>query len=187
VTEAIIVGAIQESAPGTNVTISDSAGDTFTTEWYLATFLSHNSTGVFRAFNVPSGVTWVKLVPGTGVGYCGLSATHIKRTSGSWAVDQTGAALTASQTTPWTSPLVTTTTANEVLVGETWTGNGTGGCVDTLTGSWTAAFNQPTGSGHVLAVGTQVVSGIQTNIGFTGTTTVCTGGFGSAPGVITYK
>jgi len=118
--------------------------------------------------NIPTGVTWVKATPATGdnftftfAEYTGIATTN--------ALDQQSGRL-SNTSSPWTSPTVTTTQANELLIGEVEFGETTDGGALSPTGGWTkVAETDRDFSSSESAIMEQMVSSIQTNIAATGT------------------
>lgn len=185
--EAIFVAWEEESAGGTTA-ITDSASDSYTKDWELTAFVSHQSTGLAHFFNVASGVTTVTVTGAASNTHCVAAATHVKRSSGSWAVDQTGAASNTSVNgSPWAGPTsgITTTANNEVLIGEAGI-HGSGDCSVAASGNWVQAYGNYDNNGYAMQLSYQKVSSIQTAIQNTGTTTVCTSP-NAAPGLVSYK
>lgn len=178
------------SNPTGTVTPTDSASNVFTKAWERTSVGGHDTTGLAYFFNTGSGVSSVSLTA-TGSNACRLVAMHFKRSTGSWAVDQLKGASSTGVATPWSSPTVTTTVANELLLGGAEAFRSTGTCAMAASGSWTGQNSDSSGvsSSTDSILMYQTVTSIQTNIAATGTTSGCTtfGGSGNYPGIMTVK
>ena len=176
---------------GTAMTITDSASQTYTKSWELTNVATHYAIGFAYFLTSASGVSYVKITNASDTSDCHLIVTHVKRSSGSWAVDQTGAASSTGVATPWSSPGITTTSAYEILFGGAMAvGTAGGNCAIAASGSWTGVSNtggSPDGNGDILLY--QTVTTTQTNIKATGTTGTCTtyGNAGNYPGIVSFS
>jgi hypothetical protein len=175
------------SNPTGSVTVSDSASDTFTTFGQLSGVATHDTIGIAYLLGTASGLSTVTLTA-AGSNACRLVVEHVKRSAGSWAVDQSNPASATGKATPWASGTVTTTVANEYLIGGVEAYHASGGnCALAASGSWTG-HNNGTQSTDIMLLD-QAVTSIQTNIAATGTTATCAtfGGAGNYPEIITFK
>lgn len=173
-------------AGGTAMTITDSGSESYTKAWERTGISSHYTSGFAYFLTTASGISSVS-VSGGGNGACGLVVQHWKRSAGSWAVDQTGGALSTAQASPWSSPTVTTTVTNELLLGGALGKFSSGSnCTLTATGSWTGHSSANDNSGNLTILENQTVTSIQTNIAATGTIGGCTP-VGAFPGIVTFK
>lgn len=118
--------------------------------------------------NAPANRSWVE-VRGSGGdnGSCSMvEYTGIARSS---PLDQHGHS-TPGTASPWSSPRVTTTSANEVLIGAFFGNPYSGPATPVLTGSWVTAA-EPASRYNIDLIGEQIVSTTQLNIALTGTMT----------------
>jgi hypothetical protein len=143
-----------------------------------ATFGGFN-LGFYELSNSTSGVTTVTMTTNAADNaglYGGLICGHYTGTAVS-SFDQAGAF--TSSATPWSSPTVTTTVANEVLVGGNFAFSN---LTQAATGSWTLRAQWNDGNGDSFIYEDQIVSVIQTNIGATGTS----GTNSNSAGIVTF-
>lgn len=161
---------IYGSSAGTDtLSVSDSNGDTYTNLFaYQTTTCASAGFACIAAYsaNIPAGVTWVQ-VAGTGgdngaIGYAELA--NVATTSPlDKEADQSGTA------TSYTSQTVSTTAANEVLLGLFLAESASLSAL-APSGSWTYPFQYPGyAGGNAAQAASQVVSSTQTNIANTGT------------------
>jgi hypothetical protein len=124
----------------------------------------------FYCKNVPSGVTSVTCAE-TSNANATIYVTHVKGLTNGGTLDVHAiTAISGYTASPWNSPAVTTTVANEYLAG------GMGGvynganCNPSASGSWTMrGHNNDGGTGNSSSYNDQIVSTTQTNIENTGT------------------
>lgn len=152
--------------------VHDNKGDTYTQVFATSSNSSKNNYTVWYSANVAAGVTSVSSTGPTAANvgiiaahYTGLSTTPL----------DVFAATTTVVGSPWASKKVTTTNANELMVGGIFCwGNGGGTCTGTApaaTGNWTLEKNgtSTNGDADILMFEDQIVSSIQTNTSSTGT------------------
>jgi len=175
--------------PSGAISITDSGSQVYTSAYQLTNVASHDTTGVYYFLGSAAGITSVTIKAATSATSCQLIVEHVTRTSGSWALDQSGNASSTGVSTPWSSPAVTTLASHEFLIGAALAyHSGGGNCVMAATGLWTGTgFNGTLATDLMLL--DQPVSSIQTNIQATGTTSTCTtfGGAGNYPGIRTFQ
>jgi hypothetical protein len=179
--ELIVVEEINSPAGTQGGTPTDNKGDTFYKVFDQSNIFSHGSYSLWYAYNVPSGVTTVSSTPGTGnnISEDFMFAAHYTGIATSSPLDVFASTPGGSgQSSPWASPAVSTTQANELMVGGDYC-NAAGGssCGDAVTiamsGNWTTVATSSaittTSNAPQLVYGDQIVSSLQTNASSTGT------------------
>jgi hypothetical protein len=187
--EAMIITYMMGVTSGATATITDSASETYTKAFEKTAIAAHYTTGTAYKLTTASGITTVSITASAGGTGCVLIVEHVKRSIGTWAVDQNSGSPTASAS-PWSStPTVTTTAANEWEVGSAFINHSSGGtCAGTSTGAWSAGLNDSNGdgAGNNMFLADQAVSTIQTGVAFTGTSGTCTV-LNTYPAMVTFQ
>ena len=183
--ELIVVIAGGENG-GTMPTISDSGSQSYTLISSNGAITGGFGYGIWYVQNSASGISSVSANPGANRAF--IMAGHYTGVATASALDQSSG-IASGGTSPWNSAAVTTTTANELLIGGCLALFGTGNANLAASGSWTQDIRLGFGvwdnnGGNDAAYAHQIVSSIQTNIQNTGTNS----GAGTAyPGIVTFK
>ena len=186
--ELIAVVVYVQGNNGNEPTVTDSASQSYTKAF--GTKNGNVNTLLFYKENSASGVTSVTVTCQTGDDKGGAIMGHYTGVATSGSLDVTAnPALSAG--TPWSSPTVTTTQADEVLIGGVSGLRISNNADFAASGSWTqdskllSSVNFDGNNGHGMAYAHQIVSSIQTNIANTGTNTLS--GVDNWPGIGTFK
>ncbi len=182
---------VQWSGNGDTPTLSDNQGQSYTTVFNTGDIAGHFS-GLSYKENSAAGVTTVTLTTTGGGTLGGIHVAHYTGALTSGALDQNGGTPGLDAGDAWTSALVTTTQADELLIGAN-RGHFNGANANFVaSGSWTEiaqmALSVPFdgNNGGSMQLQEQIVSSIQTNIANTGTN----GGtalVNNYPGIATFK
>jgi hypothetical protein len=160
----LIVISYNSGADGSvPVTISDSAGDTWTKiNESIQALDTHNRIGYAYLQNAPAGVTWVAITGAADDGTCVMIEAHYSGIATSGALDQATSSYTGiGQPSPWASGQVTTMQAQELLIGTSYDANfNSFNSAPNMTGNWTATSTQLDTDGNALIFGQQIVSSI---------------------------
>ena len=187
----------------TGLAVTDSASDAVAQQWKI-NIVGQACSSDWKII-ASAGVTNVSVSWNTGLGNAG--GAIVVHATGLTASDQASAPTTTGQGTPWTSSSVTTTSANELLVGDadalisTYVGGAQNALAVTSTG-WTKGYVICSGSstapcdlqsgnldgsnGGIVGVWYKIVSST-TTFTFAGTNNGSTNTYNNFPGVITYK
>ena len=187
--ELIAVAVFVQGTNGNDPTVTDSAAQSYTKAYGTKPSSTQNALLYFKQ-NSASGVTSVTVTNVLGDNKGGAIAGHYTGVATSGALD-VAANPALSANTPWTSPTVTTTQSEEVLIGGDVGIRNTNNADFAASGGWTqdskllSTANFDGSNGHGMAYAHQLVSSIQTNVANTGTNPLS--GVDNYPGIATFK
>jgi hypothetical protein len=181
--ELVVVFACEGHGGSTQGAVSDSGGQTYTQIWTTA--VNAIETGwtcsLWYLQNSASSVTWVNVSLGTSqtATYSASWVAHYKGVATTGSLDRSAAITGTALSSPWASTSVTTTSANEVLIGSSFFY--TGGTLAS-SGSWSTLVTTTNGNGDKLGFADQIVSSTAA-YQLTGTSSKSL----SFPGIATFK
>ncbi len=178
-------GVDGDTSPGTP---TDNKGDTYHLAYQQLNFGNHWSYSLWYAYNVAAGVTTVSsTIPGDDLAAdFSMIAAHYTGITTTNPLDQaTSTGSCCRQGTPWASPAITTTQANELMIGGDFAA-----APNTLnltpTGNWIAeATSSDVYNDDEQIFMQQIVSTIQVNASSTGT--LVGSGNNNDPGIATFE
>ena len=184
--ELIVVEDAQNDYECTLTTVTDSAGSVYLPIYSYSLPGSRQLSGAWYLADAPSGITYIEVTKNCGRG--AVFAGHYTGIATSGPLDQYTAAANVS-TSPWNSSPVSTTAANELLIGSVFGLYNGANCNQSASGLWvndialtSGAWDGNNGNGAMYSH--QIVSTAQTNVEYTGTDS---GACNHYAGIATFK
>jgi hypothetical protein len=183
------VGTGEASGASPGSTVVDNLGSSYATAWSDHIAYQYNDE-LFYLANAPSGITSLTITLNNGIVFGGAIVGHYKGAATTAPLDVSSSPTAGSPLASWSSGSVTTTQANELLVGTVIGVPATGSMTLAAGGSWTldgtlSSADFDGGNGNELANSYQIVSTIQTGIGSAWTDS--TGTAYNCAGIATFK
>jgi peptidoglycan hydrolase-like protein with peptidoglycan-binding domain len=155
-------------------TVTDNKGDIYVQAYGTTSISGHYSSDLYYLANAPAGITTITITENADTAG-GAIAAHYSGVATASPLDVFSAPSKSGALSPWTSNAITTTQANDLLVGSVFATNGTANCAIGASGNWTQDASianngaLDAANGSAMAYAHQIVYTIQTNIQNTGT------------------